>query len=200
MAKNLQNKVNFIQFVFLRWIRFAPPLLGVIAVWKCITLLGSGPFFSNSILESSIQKSCHDSQWWKTFLFINNWSNLADTVSAQRLLLQSNDNNYYLSSVHTSQLVPIGGHANSYNLIWPHYIASKSFQSNVAYFLHFVNCPVNVIAAHFDCQRNGNICQYRHVYRAREIRHHFVHLVVQWCPRSHGLIFLWRHHWLCSSQ
>lgn len=81
IAKNLQDKVSFLQFVLLRWIRFVPPLVGVILLWKAATLFGSGPFYAQSILDSSIQRSCQDSEWWKSLLFINNWYNLSDTVS-----------------------------------------------------------------------------------------------------------------------
>ena len=80
ISKNLLERINFTQFILFRWIRFAPALLGMVVIQKCTILFGSGPFFSESMLNQSVLKSCHDNEWWKSFLFINNWMNLSDTV------------------------------------------------------------------------------------------------------------------------
>jgi len=81
IAKNLQNKVSFVPFMLLRWLRFVPPLLGIIAVQKSTSIVGRGPFFSASILNETILRGCGDRDMWKDFLFINNWFNIGDSVS-----------------------------------------------------------------------------------------------------------------------
>ncbi|KAH9390741.1 hypothetical protein TYRP_006323, partial [Tyrophagus putrescentiae] len=77
--QSLLRRITFPLFVALRWLRFAPPLLGTIVFWKVASILGSGPFFAQSILQTSVQKPCQDGNWWRSFLFTNNWGNLSDT-------------------------------------------------------------------------------------------------------------------------
>ena len=58
-----------------RWLRLGPSILTLVALDFVWPLFGSGPMFTE--LVSYINTSC-SSNWWKTILMINNWSDPKD--------------------------------------------------------------------------------------------------------------------------
>lgn len=72
-----KGKLSFVKFIAFRWIRFTPALGGIILLHFLWPLVGSGPVFK----EQSVQllKPCY-TEWWKNFLYINNWVDYPDEI------------------------------------------------------------------------------------------------------------------------
>ena len=65
------------KYVSMRWLRFVPPLVGIICFHMVWPLIGSGPIFKEyaRVLTEPCAKN-----WWTNILFINNWLLLPDMV------------------------------------------------------------------------------------------------------------------------
>ena len=65
-----KGKLDFIQFIGLRWLRFTPSLVGIMMIYFLWPLIGSGPIFKEK--SRALLKPCYQ-YWWKNFFYINNW-------------------------------------------------------------------------------------------------------------------------------
>ena len=76
-------KVNFVSYVFLRWIRFAPSLIGLFGLNYVAELLGSGPLFHHDIIWPTL-RNCYDG-WLNNLLFLSNYDNTNEIVSFSKI-------------------------------------------------------------------------------------------------------------------
>lgn len=57
--------------VFVRWLRFGPAVIGILAYDLIWPLIGSGPLYTE--LTENNTRNCVNN-WWTTALLVNNWS------------------------------------------------------------------------------------------------------------------------------
>ena len=71
-------KISFLPYVMLRWLRYTPPMIGMICLTITIELLGNGPLFHHDLIWPLVRR-CYDS-WWINLLYVNNYQDFDDQV------------------------------------------------------------------------------------------------------------------------
>lgn len=82
-----RRSVSYPKYVFLRWFRFAPPLLGMFCYMYLWPRLVSGPMAHWHYLRIN-QQPCYD-RWWHNFLFYNNWDTLLEMCASHTWFLSA---------------------------------------------------------------------------------------------------------------
>ncbi|KAH7638651.1 acyltransferase-like protein [Dermatophagoides farinae] len=89
----MKNRQAFLQsvpywkYILLRWLRFAPPLLGMFCYQFLWPTLGNGPMMHWDYLRYGHQP-CYQ-RWWTNFLFISNWFHLTDQCGSHTWFLSA---------------------------------------------------------------------------------------------------------------
>ncbi|OTF79825.1 Acyltransferase-like protein [Euroglyphus maynei] len=126
----MKNRQQFLQsvpywkYILLRWLRFAPPLLGMFCYQFLWPLLGTGPMMHWDYLRYG-HEPCYQ-RWWANFLFISNWFKLTD---------QCGSHTWFLSADFQINLV-------AYFFIWLYaYEYKTGLIANVAALTVAIVCP-----------------------------------------------------------
>lgn len=79
LASKDKLRLSYFQFVGLRWLRFAPTVIGLICLTACLELFGNGPLFHHEIVWPNVEQ-CYN-YWHYNLLFINNFLDLDFAVT-----------------------------------------------------------------------------------------------------------------------
>lgn len=74
-----ERKIGYFLFVFFRWLRYTPLLVGALALTVTLEIFGSGPLFHADQLSFNLDR-CYQ-YWWANLLYVQNFLPLDANVN-----------------------------------------------------------------------------------------------------------------------